>query len=1027
MPPSCIHLTITYLRITAFCCASLALADPAVAQGLSPEESLRQLQVPAGLRVDLVASEPLVRQPVAIDWDHRGRLWVMQYMQYPNPEGLERKQVDRYSRTLYDKVPPPPPHGPRGSDRLTILTDTNADGRMDHSHDFIEGLNLASGFAFGHSGVFVLNVPYLLFYPDQDQDDRPDRDPLVLLEGFGMQDAHSVANSLCFGPDGWLYGCQGSTVTSNIRGIEFQQGVWRYHPNTQAFELFCEGGGNSWGLDFDSTGQLLYSTNYGGYVLLHGVQGAYYVKSFAKHGALHNPYTFGYFQHAPHTNFTGGHVTVGGIVYQSERLGPEYRGKYLAADLLGHGAWWHSINPQGSTFATVHGGKLLHSKDPWFAPSDLACGPDGAIYIADWHDARMAHPDPDAQWDRSNGRIFRITSIDGPTTIQPFDISELDDQSLLERLNSSDQWHARRVRQELVRRYANMHTPQILHPPTEILDRLRDTALTNRDPHQALEAFWTWSCLAEISEGDWSRLLASPHSAIRRWSVRWIGDQQTLNRAPPSIQLAHELDALAETETDLHVRQQLACTAKRLPAAMAMPIINANINRSIDLDDPFMPLLWWWAIERHCIEGNEEVLKRFVRPTLWKSQLGRDKLLGLLVRRFAAEPSSLNRDSLANNSLIRLLSACPSSEDRIKLWSFVDEGLQSRSSQTSSPSDSNKSLKNADSIASLEQWLHQDLQANPTNPALLRTGIRMEDPLAIALCNQALGKLDSSDPAIVGYLDALAINPNKGDTKRVASILAETKSESVALRAADLLAKVDQAELTKALVEYFIASRSSKLREGLVDILLSRRTSAQILLDQIDTGRLAAESIPIDRIRSLADLQDPKIDALLTKHWGRLKASTPEEKLAEVRRLTNDLRAGSGDQAKGRVLFQEHCATCHKLYGQGQEIGPDLTSANRKDREFMLVSIVDPSSVIRREYLSMAIRTKDDRVLTGLVRDNANGKLTLQPQRGEPIEISLDEIDQMKASDTSLMPEDLYRKLSPQDLRDLFEYLQSDR
>jgi putative heme-binding domain-containing protein len=125
-------------------------------------------------------------------------------------------------------------------------------------------------------------------------------------------------------------------------------------------------------------------------------------------------------------------------------------------------------------------------------------------------------------------------------------------------------------------------------------------------------------------------------------------------------------------------------------------------------------------------------------------------------------------------------------------------------------------------------------------------------------------------------------------------------------------------------------------------------------------------------------------------------------------------------------LFQQHCASCHKLFGEGQEIGPDLTSANRKDREYMLVSIVDPSSIIRREYVSMAIRTTDQRVLTGLVKDNGNGRLTIQPQQGQAFDVSRDEVEEMKTSDVSLMPEDLYRKWSPQDLRDLFEYLQSD-
>ncbi|MEX0978000.1 MAG: PVC-type heme-binding CxxCH protein, partial [Pirellulales bacterium] len=220
----------------------------ALAQGYPPGEATRHMKVPEGLEVKLVAAEPLVRQPVAIEFDDAGRLWVIQYLQYPNPAGLKRTKVDRYSRTQYDKVPEPPPRGVRGADRITILEDTDGDGRADRAKDFVDGLNLATGLAFGHGGVFVIQAPYLLFYADKNRDDVPDGDPEVLLSGFGIEDAHSVANSLTWGPDGWLYGCQGSTVTAKIGGIEFQQGVWRYHPLTRRFELFCEGGGNSWGL-----------------------------------------------------------------------------------------------------------------------------------------------------------------------------------------------------------------------------------------------------------------------------------------------------------------------------------------------------------------------------------------------------------------------------------------------------------------------------------------------------------------------------------------------------------------------------------------------------------------------------------------------------------------------------------------------------------------------------------------------------------------------------------------------------------
>ncbi len=320
------------------------------AQGYSAAKAAAQMTVADGLSVQLFAAEPLVRQPVAMTFDERGRLWVIQYLQYPNPAGLKRVSVDRYSRTEYDRVPKAPPHGPHGADRITILEDDNGDGRADRAKDFVGGLNLASGMLHGNGGLYVLQAPYLLFYPDRNRDDVPDSDPEVLLSGFGMQDAHAVANSLAWGPDGWLYGAQGSTVTANIRGIGFQQGIWRYQPHTGAFELFAEGGGNTWGLDFDQHGNLFAGTNVGGYALLHQVQGGYYWKSFGKHGELHNPYAFGYLEHIPYADFRGGHVTCGGIVYQGDSFPPRFRNQYLAANLLSHAVYWHQLSPHGSTF-----------------------------------------------------------------------------------------------------------------------------------------------------------------------------------------------------------------------------------------------------------------------------------------------------------------------------------------------------------------------------------------------------------------------------------------------------------------------------------------------------------------------------------------------------------------------------------------------------------------------------------------------------------------------------------------------------
>ncbi|MGZ0171753.1 MAG: DUF7133 domain-containing protein [Planctomycetales bacterium] len=212
---------------------------------LSPAAAVKEFKVADGLEIQLVTAEPLVNQPLSISFDDRGRMWVLQYRQFPNPNGLTPVKVDNWLRTKYDKLPEPPPKGPKGNDRISIYEDTNSDGRADSVKDFLSDLNLASGMALGYGGVFVAQPPYLLFYADRDQDDVPDGDPEVLLTGFGMDDAHAFANSLTWGPDGWLYGAQGSTATASIRGIGFQQGVWRYHPRTKEFELFAEGGGNT--------------------------------------------------------------------------------------------------------------------------------------------------------------------------------------------------------------------------------------------------------------------------------------------------------------------------------------------------------------------------------------------------------------------------------------------------------------------------------------------------------------------------------------------------------------------------------------------------------------------------------------------------------------------------------------------------------------------------------------------------------------------------------------------------------------
>lgn len=1001
-----IVVVVKYLVGIGLCC--LASCLPCRAEGFSAEESVRQMKVADGFRVEVVAAEPLVRQPVAIEFDDRGRLWVIQYLQYPNPAGLERIKVDRYSRTKYDRVPRPPPHGPRGADRITILSDSDHDGRMDVAKDFVSGLNLATGIAFGHGGVFVLNVPYLLFYPDRDRNDVPDSDPEVLVVGFGMEDAHSVANSLTWGPDGWLYGCQGSTVTANIRGIEFQQGVWRYHPVRKEFELFCEGGGNSWGLDFDATGNLLYSTNYGGYVLLHGVQGGYFTKTFAKHGELHNPYAYGYFGHAPHENFRGGHVTVGGIVYQADQFPESFRGTYIGADLLEHGVYWHKIETHGSTFRTSHGGELLTSQDRWFAPTDVVQGPDGAIYVSDWHDQRTAHPDPDADWDRSNGRIFRIVyekpeSVNRDAT-ESVDFAKLSRQELLELHQHKNQWWVRRARAELIRRHPLPGASD--NPGDQLAQELLVRATAGASEVAALEAFWTLASLDLIDEETTIKLLDSPHAAVRAWNIRSLGDRRAI-----SEHLAHILDRFAEQESSVRVRQQLASTAKRLPAKYAVPLINANIIRDVDNGDPYLPLLWWWAVERHSVSGRDEVMRRFVRPTLAMSQLGRETLLPRLIRRYAAEGSQAGWESVS-----QLVEANSKSVSGSLLWEAVLAGWNEQTGDRN---------WEANAVAGLSRRVHDAWLEDRDSLTLTRLAVMMGHHDVLNQVVREAFKDEIKPQRRADLLGILASTQNPQFIRPALGLLSAEESIEVKQASLRLLSQLGSDDVAAALINLLVANQDEQLHSSIRDILLSRPAAARLFLAAIQGERIDPQSVPIEQIRKVALLNDDRMDAIVVQHWGSLKPPTPGEKLAEVRRLNNDLRAGEGNVVEGKKLFTQHCASCHTLFGEGAKLGPDLTSANRGDREFLLVSLVDPNNVIRKEYMSVIVHTRDGRVLTGLPVDRNQQGLILRDGKNDiDVTVASSEIVGIHDSPVSFMPSDLYRQLNPQQLRDLFAYLQ---
>jgi putative membrane-bound dehydrogenase-like protein len=970
-------------------------------QNYPAEEAVRQMKIAAGLEATLVAAEPAVRQPILVKCDDRGRLWVIQYLQYPNPAGLTRKKVDEWSRTEYDRVPEPPPHGPNGADRITICTDIDGDGRADSFKDFVTGLNLCTSLEFGFGGVFVIQAPYLLFYPDRDADDVPDGDPEVLLTGFGMEDSQSLANHLTWGPDGWLYGVNGSTTTCRIRGIEFQQGVWRYHPVTHAFELFCEGGGNPYGLTFDAAGRLIYSSNGG--LCHHAVQGGYLEKNFGKHGPLHNPHAYGWFGSVRHTGLTG-RPNTGGTIYLAETFPERYRGTFMCGDFLGHTCSWWTVTPEASTVGMKLGGLLIDSRDASFGPTDLCLGPAGEIYVADFFDKRTAHPDPDADWDTDTGRIYRIDAIDSEGRTRndaatrrltgidgPIDIRTLPDASLVALLRHPNHWFRTRARVEI----AGRRSPSLKAD-------LQTAVLEADDPDFALQCLWALHAAGGMTDETAAALLEHPDPVVREWAVRLLGDED--GRALPD-DVARRLSARAEAETSIGVRCQMAATAKRLDGADSLRLVEALSRHATDATDPRIPLMLWWALERHSLTSIDDVVRLFATPDAGSRPALRQALVHL-VRRYASEGSAATADAC-----LILLKAAPPDRGDEPLRALA-QGLGERSAK-------NSVLFDGD----LLDYVRRRWQAEPRSPLWLEIALHAGVNGAARELGRMVDSPASDGPALEVALGLMGRFGAGESLPAVIPLVDAARPDAVQRLALTVVGRSVDPVVTAHLLHGY-AALSPARRAQVRDILLSRPASAAALLDRVDAGEIAPSEFTQDQLQRVSLLKDAAVDRLVAKHWGLLQGASSGETLADIRRFTNDLRAAPGNREAGKALYAKHCGVCHTLFGEGNHIGPDLTKANRGDRAALLRNIVDPSHVIRKEYVSFVVTTNDGQVNTGLLAEQDAASVTLLNARNERTRIPRSDVDSLDELPVSLMPTGLLHPLSPQERRDLFAYLQ---
>ncbi len=979
-------------------------------QGFSPEAATKRMKLPPGFSVRAVATEPMVRQPLSMSFDERGRLWVLQYLQYPNPAGLKPVKQDQYLRTIWDKFPEPPPRGPKGADRITICFDPDENGVFQKSKDFISGLNLASGFCIGHGGVFVVQSPYLLFYADKNQDDVPDGDPEVLLTGFGMDDTHSVANSLQWGPDGWLYGAAGSTSTCRIQTpnslskgkpevVEFQQGIWRYHPKTKQFELFSEGGGNTFGLDFNKNGECIAGTNSTGFAMLHQMQGAYYIKGFSKHGPLHNPYSYGYFEHVPYKGFKGGHVTCGGVLYEADVYPKEYRGQYIAGNLLSNAVYRNTMTPKGASFTAEPGGDLLQANDSWFRPVDLMLGPDGCIYVADWYDKRAAHIDPIDNWDKTNGRVYRIEYQGGPK-YPTFDLRFKSSGELVELLNNANVWWRREARRLLVER--NDET---------VLNTLKTNILERRG-QLALESLWTFYQLDPALILDLAQdFLRSDNESIRAWTVRFLGDHIAYRPGPLDRRTKTALQDLASKDTSAVVLAQIACTAKRLTATDGLELVGQLLRRADTDAISALPLLVWWAIESHInadpiLAANTVLatastgpaslglLERFMRRTLSD---GRPKS-------FVVYQTILNAELAASGDGKRLATIVRATEMAMDSGAIVDAKI-------------------------LTPHFHTVRKKLPQDDTALRLLAKLGDRDAIAEVRTHVLNVALPDSQRLTWI-ATASRLKAGDfTTLWVEQLPLAKTDSLRSGLLDAASLGGNAKTMETIFTLY-PTWSAGVKKKAIGVLVSRPTWARELFLRYAAGTFPKSDLTLDHAKIAVTLNDPELTSQVEKHFGKFGPATAGEKQARITALNLLLsREGAGDVSNGKVIFTKQCGVCHQLHAEGGKVGPDLTTADRKNRNYMLSQIVDPSSYIRPEFIAYKIDTTDGRTLTGLVSESNGQSVTLSNvvnDLAQKTVLARADIDKMIPLAVSLMPEKLLDTLSDAEVRDLFAYITSD-
>jgi putative membrane-bound dehydrogenase-like protein len=935
---------------------------------LPPAEAQRRFTVPPGFEVRLFAAEPQVVNPVAMTWDERGRLWVVELLEYPL------------------KAPP----GQKARDRIKILEDTNNDGRADKVTVFAEGLNLATGIARYRGGVLVGQAPDLLFLEDTDGDDVADR-RTVLLTGFGLQDTHELLNGFAWGPDGWLYMTQGVFTKSKVRSpdstgqaVDMNAALARFQPDRKRFEVFADGTSNPWGVDFDRTGQAFVSACVIDH-LFHMAPGGVYVR---QSGSPSDPYAYELLPSiVGHNHYRAAYAGV--QIYQGDQYPTSYRGMIVFGNIHGNSVNRDRLIAEGASFRAEPEPDFLQSSDPWFRPVSELVGPDGNLWISDWYDRYPCHQnataDPEGV-DRDYGRIWRVVYVGnkpgarrGSLRVGQKDLARAKTPELVALLGDPNVWHRRTAQRVLSERR---------DPAAR--KNLEALVTTGKTLEARLAALWTLHGSGLLAEEALERLSSDPEPAVRAWVARLHGER--VAERPPGGDATGTKAALTglgrlANDPDPTVRAGVAVALRQLASADTHSALHALAAQPDTHTDRLLTFLIWRALEPKVAVDPLPFLGWLRGQTSAVPPLA-PELLRRTIRRLydTGEPKRIQQ-------AIDLLG--PFARHDARLVSALIQGLiDGQAGHSARPSA--RSLRMLGPLYSRPE--------PEVSEGARRLGAIWGDPVA---GRSILRTITSKDPAItdrqrIAAVEVAARMPGSSAQRMLLSSLADRSRPVVTAATIRALGKVGVEGTAPALIKAW-RTLPPEARTAAVSVLASRPAWAGRLISAVEKNAIAAADIPLSVRRQLVRIGDKRLRTRIQALLGRERESS-----AEIRQIISDKKRvmlnGPVDFADGHVQAKQACLLCHKFYGEGGEVGPDLTGVGRATLDALLTNVIDPNQVIGNGYEQVTVTTKDDRTVSGRLVEDA-------PERVTIVGINLREtiprsqIASLHVSDVSVMPE----------------------